>query len=203
MWNTMTFLHVLCVFFIVQKRTWKERFRYSPCKRAWSLTEISSAKLGSVLCFITPRALWVKELNLLGKVLASSCMVSMHPARLHILEAVPTHSPLERHQRNTARVNCITISGRGAISGAARRGALNGCLSASDRFLTVSPALLLEYLFKYLDQTTAWSWLNTAKHLLALNLLLVFSFELEKKTAFARYNPDIYEKTRNISGEVT
>jgi len=78
----------------------------------------------------------------------------MHPGRLNISGAVPTHWPLERHQRNTARDNYITISGRGAISGAARLGALNGCLSTSDRVLTKSPALLLEYLFKYIDEAT-------------------------------------------------
>jgi len=88
----------------------------------------------------------------------------MHPGRLNISEAVPTHSPLERHQRNTVRDNCITISGRGAISGAARRGALNGCLSTSDRVLTKSTALLLEYLFKYLDEATTevdWTQRNS------------------------------------------
>lgn len=132
----------------------------------------------SIRCFITPRALWVKELNLLGKVLASSCMVSMHPGRLNISEAVPTHSPLERHQRNTARDNCITISGRGAISGATRRGALNGCLSTSDRVLTKRPALLLEYfLSTWMKQLPEVDWILRSS-LLVFNFLLVCLYYL-------------------------
>ena len=164
MWNVTRVLPVVVALFSVEKRTDIKRMRsLFALQTRLKFNRNFKWKTVFVLCFIAPYALWMKESNLLGKVLASSCMVSMHPVRLNISEAVPTHSPLERHQRNTTRDNCITISGRGAISGAARRGALNGCLSTSDRVLTISPALLLEYLFKYRDEATTWSWLNTAE----------------------------------------